>query len=114
MDLGLSGSVAVIFGAASGIGAAIARAFAAEGAQVAAVDRASSVLDLASQLPRCPGPGGRRDRLRRGRPRRPRRSRAASAVATTSFSPSVPARASSAFHSGNWSRPTGTACSRST
>jgi len=38
------------FGAASGIGAAIARAFAAEGAQVAAVDRASSVLDLARQL----------------------------------------------------------------
>ncbi len=31
MDLGLTGSVAVIFGAASGIGAAIARAFAAEG-----------------------------------------------------------------------------------
>jgi 2-hydroxycyclohexanecarboxyl-CoA dehydrogenase len=50
VDLGLSGSVAVIFGAASGIGAAIARAFAAEGARVAAVDRASSVLDLARQL----------------------------------------------------------------
>jgi len=55
VDLGLSGSVAVIFGAASGIGAAIARAFAAEGARVAAVDRASSVLDLASQLPRSLG-----------------------------------------------------------
>jgi 2-hydroxycyclohexanecarboxyl-CoA dehydrogenase len=55
VDLGLSGSVAAIFGAASGIGAAIARAFAAEGALVAAVDRASSVLDLAGQLPRSLG-----------------------------------------------------------
>ncbi len=31
MDLGLSGSVVAVFGAASGIGAAIARGFAAEG-----------------------------------------------------------------------------------
>jgi 2-hydroxycyclohexanecarboxyl-CoA dehydrogenase len=51
VDLGLSGSVVVIFGAASGIGAAIARAFAAEGSHVAAVDRESSVVDLASKLP---------------------------------------------------------------
>jgi len=51
VDLGLSGSVVVIFGAARGIGAATARAFAAEGSHVAAVDRESSVLDLASQLP---------------------------------------------------------------
>ncbi|MFI5454788.1 MAG: SDR family NAD(P)-dependent oxidoreductase [Isosphaerales bacterium] len=51
MDLGLAGSVAVVFGAARGIGAAIARAFAAEAAQVAAVDREPSVLDLASLLP---------------------------------------------------------------
>jgi len=51
VDLGLAGSVVVVFGAARGIGAAIARAFAAEGAQVAAVDRASSVLDLAGLLP---------------------------------------------------------------
>jgi 2-hydroxycyclohexanecarboxyl-CoA dehydrogenase len=51
MELGLTGSVAVIFGAASGIGTAIARAFAAEGTHVAAVDRASSVLDLAGQFP---------------------------------------------------------------
>ena len=35
----------------AGIGAAIARAFAAEAAQVAAVDRESSVLDLAGLLP---------------------------------------------------------------
>jgi 2-hydroxycyclohexanecarboxyl-CoA dehydrogenase len=55
MELGLTGSAAVIFGAASGIGAAIARAFAAEGAHVAAVDRASSVLDFASQLPNSLG-----------------------------------------------------------
>ncbi len=41
----------VIFGAASGIGAAIARAFAAEGSHVAAVDRDSRVLDLAGQFP---------------------------------------------------------------
>jgi len=51
VDLGLAGSVVVVFGAARGIGAAIARAFAAEAAQVAAVDRESSVLDLAGLLP---------------------------------------------------------------
>jgi 2-hydroxycyclohexanecarboxyl-CoA dehydrogenase len=50
MELGLSGSVVAVFGAASGIGAAIARAFAAESAQVVVVDRDSSVLDLAGQL----------------------------------------------------------------
>jgi len=47
VDLGLAGSVVVVFGAARGIGAAIARAFAAEAAQVTAIDRDSSVLDLA-------------------------------------------------------------------
>jgi NAD(P)-dependent dehydrogenase (short-subunit alcohol dehydrogenase family) len=51
MDLGLAQSVVVVFGAARGIGAAIARAFAAEAAQVIAVDRDSSVVDLAAQLP---------------------------------------------------------------
>jgi len=51
VDLGLAGSVVVVFGAARGIGAAIARAFAAEAVQVAAVDRESSVLDLAGLLP---------------------------------------------------------------
>ena len=38
MDLSLSSSVVAIFGAASGIGAAIAKAFAAEKACVAAID----------------------------------------------------------------------------
>jgi NAD(P)-dependent dehydrogenase (short-subunit alcohol dehydrogenase family) len=50
MNLGLSGSVAVIFGAARGIGAAIARAFAAEAASVAAIDRDPGVVDLAGTL----------------------------------------------------------------
>jgi 2-hydroxycyclohexanecarboxyl-CoA dehydrogenase len=50
MDLGLEASVAVIFGAARGIGAAIARAFAAEGARVVAVDRDPMVLELAGEL----------------------------------------------------------------
>jgi len=39
MDLGLDGSVVAVFGAARGIGAAIARAFADESARVAAIDR---------------------------------------------------------------------------
>jgi len=50
MDLSLEGSVVVVFGAARGIGAAIARAFAAESAQVAAVDRDPLVLELAGRL----------------------------------------------------------------
>jgi 2-hydroxycyclohexanecarboxyl-CoA dehydrogenase len=50
VDLELNGSVVVVFGAASGIGAAIARAFAAESARVIAIDRDASVLDLAGQL----------------------------------------------------------------
>jgi 2-hydroxycyclohexanecarboxyl-CoA dehydrogenase len=51
VDLGLSKNVVVIFGAARGIGAAIARAFAAEGAHVAAIDRDPAVADLARSLP---------------------------------------------------------------
>ena len=47
MDLGLDESVVTVFGAARGIGAAIARAFAAESARVAAVDRDPLVLELA-------------------------------------------------------------------
>jgi NAD(P)-dependent dehydrogenase (short-subunit alcohol dehydrogenase family) len=47
MELGLAGSVVVVFGAARGIGAAIARAFAAEAAAVVAVDRDPSVLQWA-------------------------------------------------------------------
>jgi NAD(P)-dependent dehydrogenase (short-subunit alcohol dehydrogenase family) len=50
VELGLSGSVVVVFGAARGIGAAIARAFAAEAAHVAAVDRDPAVLALADEL----------------------------------------------------------------
>jgi 2-hydroxycyclohexanecarboxyl-CoA dehydrogenase len=49
MELGLAGNVAVVFGAARGIGAAIAQAFAAEGAHVAAIDRDPMILDLASR-----------------------------------------------------------------
>jgi 2-hydroxycyclohexanecarboxyl-CoA dehydrogenase len=51
VDLGLAGSVVVVFGAARGIGAAIAQAFAAEGACIAAVDRNPSVHDLVRALP---------------------------------------------------------------
>ena len=39
MDLGLAGQVVAVFGAARGIGEAIARAFMAEAANVAAIDR---------------------------------------------------------------------------
>ena len=52
MDLGLAEQVVVVFGAARGIGAAIATAFAAEGAHVTAVDRDPSVHQLAKALPR--------------------------------------------------------------
>jgi 2-hydroxycyclohexanecarboxyl-CoA dehydrogenase len=45
MDLGLSGSVVAILGAASGIGAAITRAFANEGARIAAIDLDPNVAD---------------------------------------------------------------------
>ncbi len=55
MDMSLAQSVVVVFGAARGIGAAIARAFAAEAARVVAVDRDASVLDLAGQLPESLG-----------------------------------------------------------
>jgi 2-hydroxycyclohexanecarboxyl-CoA dehydrogenase len=50
--LGLAEQVVVVFGAARGIGAAIATAFAAEGAHVTAVDRDPSVHQLAQALPR--------------------------------------------------------------
>jgi 2-hydroxycyclohexanecarboxyl-CoA dehydrogenase len=52
VDLGLAKNVVVIFGAARGIGAAIAKAFAAEGAHVAAIDRDPGVHDLARPFPR--------------------------------------------------------------
>jgi 2-hydroxycyclohexanecarboxyl-CoA dehydrogenase len=55
MDLGLSDSTVVVFGAASGIGAAIARAFAAEGTAIVAVDRDPRVIDFAAGFPRSLG-----------------------------------------------------------
>jgi 2-hydroxycyclohexanecarboxyl-CoA dehydrogenase len=45
MDLALEGQVALVFGAARGIGAAIAGAFLAEGAHVAAIDRDPGVIE---------------------------------------------------------------------
>ncbi len=51
MELGLAGQVVAVFGAARGIGEAIARGFMAEAANVATIDRDSSVLDVAEQLP---------------------------------------------------------------
>lgn len=48
MDLKLQNHVAVVFGAASGIGLAIAKAFAAEGAKTVVVDRADRVHDVAA------------------------------------------------------------------
>lgn len=50
MDLGLRGQVAVVVGAASGIGRAIATAFAAEGARVVLADRSQNVTNTAEQL----------------------------------------------------------------
>ena len=50
MELGLAGSVVAVFGAARGIGAAIARAFADESARVAAIDRDPMVLELTDRL----------------------------------------------------------------
>ena len=40
MDTGLAGDVVVVLGAAGGIGAAIAQAFAAEGCRLALIERA--------------------------------------------------------------------------
>src|SRR4051812_13694869 len=58
MDLGLAGKVVAVFGAARGIGEAIAAAFLAESANVAAIDRDPGVLEVAEQLPlRQPGAG---------------------------------------------------------
>jgi NAD(P)-dependent dehydrogenase (short-subunit alcohol dehydrogenase family) len=50
MDLDLGGQTAVIAGSAQGIGRAIARAFAAEGANVALLDRDPTVGNTARQL----------------------------------------------------------------
>jgi NAD(P)-dependent dehydrogenase (short-subunit alcohol dehydrogenase family) len=50
MDLDLKGQTAVVVGSAQGIGRAIARAFAAEGANIALLDRDSTVRDTARLL----------------------------------------------------------------
>jgi NAD(P)-dependent dehydrogenase (short-subunit alcohol dehydrogenase family) len=50
MDLGLRGQVAVVVGAASGIGRGIATAFAAEGVRVVLADRATTVTETAEQI----------------------------------------------------------------
>jgi NAD(P)-dependent dehydrogenase (short-subunit alcohol dehydrogenase family) len=52
MKLSLDRVVAVILGGASGIGLAIARAFAAEGASVAVVDRSEKCMELAAAMGR--------------------------------------------------------------
>ena len=62
MDLGLAGQVVAVFGAARGIGEAIARAFMAEAASVATIDRDVSVMEVAEQLPLV-RPNGRRPLL---------------------------------------------------
>jgi NAD(P)-dependent dehydrogenase (short-subunit alcohol dehydrogenase family) len=53
MDLRLAGQVAVVAGAARGIGRAIAEAFAAEGAAVALLDREAAVAEAAAALARA-------------------------------------------------------------
>jgi 2-hydroxycyclohexanecarboxyl-CoA dehydrogenase len=50
MDLGLVGQVAAVVGSAQGIGAAIAQAFAAEGARVALIDRDARVSETAAAV----------------------------------------------------------------
>ena len=50
MDLELRGQVAVVVGAASGIGRAIAEAFAAEGARVVLTDRSETVTHVADEV----------------------------------------------------------------
>src|SRR6185503_11659304 len=50
MDLQLTNHVALIFGGASGIGRAIAREFAAEGASVAVLDRSSATEQVAKEI----------------------------------------------------------------
>src|ERR1700733_11962028 len=49
MDLGLAGKIAVVGGASQGIGYAIARLLAGEGAQVAIVARRREPLDAAAR-----------------------------------------------------------------
>ncbi len=55
MELGLAGRVVVVVGAARGIGEAVARAFLAESAVVAALDRDPAMPEIARQWPRALG-----------------------------------------------------------
>lgn len=55
VELGLAGRNVVVFGAARGIGAAVARGFAAESAVVVAVDRDPAMPEIASQWPQATG-----------------------------------------------------------
>lgn len=57
MDLGLTGKVALVAGASSGLGLAIAREFAAEGAHVAMVARRKAELEKAAAEISAKGPG---------------------------------------------------------
>ncbi len=75
VDLRSGEKVVVVFGAARGIGAAIAKAFAVEGAHVAAIDRDPSVHELAQLSSAVSWPGGRRDRLLCRSPAQPKKSR---------------------------------------
>jgi 2-hydroxycyclohexanecarboxyl-CoA dehydrogenase len=50
MDTGLAGDAVAVLGAAGGIGAAIARAFAAEGCAVALLDRSARVAEVAAAV----------------------------------------------------------------
>ena len=51
MDLQLTGDTAVVFGAARGLGYAIAAAFAAEGARVVLADASATVAEAARAVP---------------------------------------------------------------
>src|SRR5687768_12247530 len=51
MDLHLAGSAAVVFGAARGLGHAIAKAFAAEGTRVILADMSPKVVEAARAIP---------------------------------------------------------------
>ena len=55
MDTGLAGDVVAVLGAAGGIGAAIARAFAAEGCPLALIDRSPRVAEVAARLREATG-----------------------------------------------------------